>query len=126
MSVATLNFISSLMKRLDIPCEFMRWTAPDPEEGYFFTYEYTELPTPTREETGKQDISIILRGFTRRSWLLLEQAKEKIEKSVAITAILPDGTGIAVFYDGANPVPTGDADFKSIKINLTIQEWKVN
>ena len=55
----------------------------------------------------------------------LEQAKAKIESAVPITAILPDGTGIAVFYESGMVVPTGDMQLKSMKIDLTIQEWKV-
>ena len=80
----------------------------------------------TREECGRQDATFILRGYTRGSWLLLEQAKAKIEKGLPLTAILDDGSGVAIFYSSGTVVPTGDADFKSIKIDLTIQEWKVN
>ena len=124
MSVAVLGYVSSLMEKLEIPYQFMRWETTPPGDCYFVG-EYTENDSGSREENGRQDITFILRGFTRGNWLLLEQAKEKIEKSVAKTAILPDGTGIAVFYGSAMPVPTSDAEVKSIKINLNIQEWKV-
>ena len=125
MSVAVLKYMDDLMQSMGIPYEFMRWQH-EPPDACYFTGEYTELEMSNREENGRQDITFILRGFTRGSWLLLEEAKEKIEKHVAKTAILPDGTGIAVFYGSAMPVPTGDAELKSIKINLNIQEWKVN
>lgn len=125
MSVAVLKYVDNLMQSMGIPYGFMRYNGIPPD-GYYFTGEYSELEMTAREENGKQDILFILRGFTRGDWLLLEQAKEKIEKNVAKTAILEDGTGIAVFYGSAMPVPTGDAELKSIKINLNIQEWKVN
>lgn len=32
---------------------------------------------------------------------------------------------VAVFYDSAFPVPTGDGELKRIQINLSIKEWKV-
>ena len=124
MSVAVMKYVDNLMHSMGIPYEFMRWKEKPPDVCYF-TGEYTELEMPNREENGRQDITFILRGFTRGDWLVLEEAKEKIERNVAKTAILPDGTGIAVFYGSAMSVPTGDAELKSIKINLNIQEWKV-
>lgn len=125
MSEATLKYIHNLMKSLDIPYEFMRWNK-DEIPDYYFIGEYIETPSMTKEENGFQESTFILRGFTRLEWLLLERAKAKIEANATKTAILEDGSGIAVFYDSANPVPTNDAELNSIKINLKIQEWKVN
>jgi len=124
MSVAVLKYMDNLMQSMGIPYEFMRWQHEPPDDCYF-TGEYTEVEMSNREENGRQDITFILRGFTRGSWLLLEEAKEKIESSLPITTILENGNGLAVFYDTAMPVPTSVDNFKSIKINLTVQEWKV-
>lgn len=125
MSIAGLSYVDNLMNSLSIPYAFMEWKDTLPDD-YYFIGEYNEVPSLTREENGYCETTFILRGFTRRDWLLLEQTREKIERHAAKTAILPDGTGIAVFYDAATVVPTGDSELKSIKINLTIQEWKVN
>jgi hypothetical protein len=125
MSVALLKHVSDMMNALNIPYAFMRWNVHPPDD-YYFVGEYTESEMVTKEEDGRQDTTFILRGFTRKDWLLLEEAKEKIEKSCNKTAILPDGSGIAVFYEYGMVVPTYDAELKSIKINLQIQEWKVN
>lgn len=125
MSIAALAYIADLMQSMGIPYDFMRWNT-EPPDDYYFVGEYIEEPSLTKQESGKQDTTFILRGFTRGSWLLLEQAKAKIEKNCAKTAILANGSGIAVFYDSATVVPTGDSELKSIKINLTIQEWSVN
>lgn len=125
MSIAALEYIKKLMNTIGVPYEFMRWNSGAPPDCYFVG-EYIETPSTTREENGHQESTFILRGFTRNDWLLLEQAKAKIEANVAKTAILDSGSGIAVFYESASPVPTGDADLKSIKINLNIQEWRVN
>lgn len=124
MSKAALEYMQKLMKSIGIPYAFMRWNSGQPPDCYFVG-EYIETPSPTREESGFQESTFILRGFTRGDWMLLEEAKAKIEAHVAKTAILDGGSGIAVFYESGSHVPTGDAELKSIKINLNIQEWRV-
>lgn len=124
MSIAAWAYINSRLKALDIPYAFMRWNETPPDD-YYFVGEYTEIPSPNKEENGMQETTIILRGYTWKDWLMLEEAKEKIESSLPITTILENGNGLAVFYDTAMVVPTSVDNFKSIKINLTVQEWKV-
>lgn len=124
MSIAALAYIENLMQSMGIPYAFMEWSEKPPDD--YFVGQYIENPSTTLEENGHQETTFILRGFTGGSWLNLEAYKEKIERNITKTAILDDGTGIAVFYDSAMVVPTGVAGWKSIKINLKIQEWKVN
>jgi len=123
--MAGLKYVSDMMQEIGIPYAYERWKGPLPDSYYCVGESYTEIPSLTKEEDGRHETTLYLRLFTRREWMLLEQAKELIEKNCARTAILDDGTGIAIFYDSAMIVPTGDAELKSIKINLTIQEWKV-
>ena len=125
MSEAALSYVSAMMESMGIPYRFMEWTTKPPEDRYFVG-EYIQPETLTREESGRQDITFILRGFTQGAWDVLIRDDETIAKNAAKTAILPDGTGIAVFYGGSSIVPTDDANWKSIKINLNMQEWKVN
>lgn len=125
MSNHALEYVATLMNSLSLPYAFMQWNDEAIPEMYFVS-EYNEVPMTTKEEDGRKETTIILRGFTRGNWLLLEEARAKIEANATQTAILDDGTGIAVFYDSGTIVPTGDAELKSIKINLTIQEWSVN
>lgn len=124
MSITALQYVNDLIEGFGIPYAFIRWNEKPPED-YYFVGEYNETSSPTKEEDGYQETTFILRGFTRKDWLMLEQAKQIIERNITRTAILPDGTGIAVIYDYGEVVPTGEADLKSIKINLTIKEWKV-
>lgn len=124
MSIAALQYINSLLQGMGVPYRFMRWEEQPPNE-YYSVGEYIESPGMTREENGRSDATFILRLFTRKEWLTLESAKAKIESGLPKTAILPDGTGIAVFYESAMIVPTGDMVLKSMQINMTIQEWKV-
>lgn len=124
MSIALLNFINEKMEELNINYEFGQWST-DPVPDPYFVGEYTESETLEREESGLQDGTFIITG-TSRSWLLLEQEKEKIEKNISQTAILPNGNGIAIFYAGALIIPTGDAELKRIQININTKEWSVN
>jgi len=123
MSEAALKYVDSLMREAGIPYAFLQWNSGIPPDGYFVG-DYIEAPSPAKEESGCQASAFILRGFTRKEWLLLERAKEKLESALPKTAILENGSGIAVSYESARPVPTGDAELKSIKINLAVKEWR--
>lgn len=124
MRAITLEFVNNRILSLGLPYSFMEWAEYPPDD--YFVGQYIENPSPTLTENGHQKTTFILRGYTSGSWLNLETYKEKIEKGISTTAILDDGTGVAIFYDSAMVVPTGVAGWKSIKINLNIQEWKVN
>lgn len=104
-----------------------RWKGKSADaNSCYWVGETTELESFTLDENGMQEISLILRGYTRGSLMLLEQDKEKIAGKVPCTTVLPDGTGVVILYDHGMMVPTGDAELKSMKINMTIQEWRVN
>lgn len=124
MNTAALTFVSNLMDRVAIPYAFMEWKEKPPEDRYYVG-EPSELAMTTMEEDGQQDTTLFLRGFTRGEWSALVRDAEMIRKNLPMTAILEDGTGIAVFYAGSAFVPTGDATLKSIKINLDVKEWSV-
>lgn len=123
-----VEYVSGMMSGLALPHAPWRYSrkAGDPMPDAYFSSDYNEVPSATAEENGMRPVTVILRGYTRGDMLSLFVAAGKIEKSCAKTVILPDGTGLAVFYDSAMPVPTGDAQLKSIKINLNIQVWRVN
>lgn len=123
MSIAALNYISDIMKSIGIPYQFGEWTDEVPDR--YYVGEYQEIPSPTKEEDGGQETSFILNGWTRKSCMILEQDKETIERSLPKSRMNQDGSCVAVFYDSAFPVPTGDGELKRIQINLTIKEWKV-
>lgn len=129
MSIAALNMISESMTSLGANYQFGEYKA---EKGkipnIYWVGEYQEVP-PLNED-GLQETSFLLTGFTRGSWLGLEEEKEKIEshfnKVGGKTAIVDSGSAVAVFYDNSLVIPTGDAELKKIQVNLTIKEWKVN
>lgn len=125
MSEEALKFISDLMASLSIPYNFMEWKCKPPDDRYHVG-EPNEVTMTTMEEDGRQDTTFILRSFTRKDWALLWKDVQTIKNNLPITAILPNGYGIAVFYAGSRAVPTADAELKSIKTNLDIKEWSVN
>ena len=126
MSKEGLKIIKDAMKALGLNYSFMEWNGK-PVYPYFVG-EYTESEPMT--EDGLHESTFMLTGFSRDSWLTLEEAKERIERhfnmSSGKTYITARGTGIAISYAGSMIVPTGDAELKKIQINLDIKEWKVN
>ena len=69
-------------------------------------------------------------ALDRGTWSELEDTKERIEQYFnqvsGKTVITDNGSAVAVFYGNSLIVPTGDAELKSIQINLNVKEWKVN
>ena len=127
MSKQVLKIISDAMAVLGLEYGFGGYSG-QPVKYPYFVGEYQE--TAGMNEDGLQDSLFLLTGFSRDAWLTLENAKEKIEnyfnKVGGKTVITDNGFGVAVFYSHSLIVPTGDAELKSIQINLSIKEWKVN
>lgn len=124
MTIAVLKAVLSAMSELKLNYDFGEWKSK-PVYPYFVG-EYQEEESFT--EDGLQECSFILSGFTRGSWLELEQAKSKIEKYFGIggkTVIADNGSAVAIFYGRSLVIPTGDAELKRIEIYLTVKEWKV-
>lgn len=126
MSKAVLKLISDAMQSLGIAYGFMEYNG-NPLVYPYFVGEYSE--EEPYSEDGLQSTTFMLTGFSRGSWLDLENTKEKIIKYFGTggkTAILDNGSGVAVFYNNTLVVPTEDADLKRIQINLYVKEWRVS
>lgn len=126
MSKNGLKVIDEAMQSLGINYAFMEWNG-EPKYPYFIG-EYQEIPT--LNEDGLQETTFLLTGFTRGTWLELEEVKEAIcnyfNKVSGKTVIAEDGTAVAVFYANSFVIPTGDAELKKIQINLDVKEWSVS
>lgn len=127
MSKQVLKIISDAMDSMGIEYGLGTYLK-QPVVYPYFVGEYQETEPVT--EDGLQESTFLLTGFSRDTWLTLEDAKEKIEsyfnRVSGLTVITDNGSGVAIFYSDALIVPTGDAELKRIQINLSIKEWKVN
>ena len=126
MSKRVLKVVSDGMKDMGIEYGFATY-AKTPVVYPYFVGEYTEREAMT--EDGLQESTFLLTGFHRGTWLELEDTKERIENYFnqvsGKTVITDNGSAVAVFYGNSLVVPTGDAELKSIQVNLIIKEWKV-
>lgn len=118
-----LKFIDEQMDILTVPYEFGEWTS-----DVKYPYSVGEIyETPSMTEDGFEESTLILTCFHRGKYLVLEEQKEKIKKHFdPINGLrsTTDSGAIAVFYNGAFNIPTGEAELKKMQINLLIKEWK--
>jgi hypothetical protein len=120
-----LKIINEQMAAIGIPYELGQWSSAI--QYPYWVGEFTEEPITT--EDGLEQSTLLLTGTNRGDYLSLETDKAKIRKHFdPICGLIAetDSGMIAVFFDGAFPVPTGEADLKRMQINLKIKEWKVN
>lgn len=126
MTIEAMKYISDQLVAAGINYEFGQWSS-DPVPNPYFVGEYTEESSNT--EDGQQNTVLMLTGTSLQAFLL-EQAKETIKQLFpnvgGKTAILPNGNGIAVFYDYSLNVPIDDPELKRIQINVLVKEWSVN
>ena len=125
MIQTVLGVVNNELQSIGVPYEFMRWTSSVDADDVYFVGEYSEIPTIS--EDGYKEINLMLTGTTRNSWLELEEYRAKIEShfpSVYGLRKQTDKGAMAIFYENAFPVPTGEADLKRIQINLLIKSWK--
>ena len=118
-----LKFIKEQMDAIAVPYEYGEWTSN-------VTYPYTVgecTDEPPITEDGAEESTLIITGWNRGKYIALEEIKAKIKKHFHPIHGLrgnTDSGSIAVFFDGAFPVPSGEAELKKIQINLKIKEWK--
>lgn len=122
--IRVLKAIEAGMETAGVNYAFMEWQGK-PEYPYF-TGEYHETGSLT--EDGLREMSFTLTGFTRGPWTELEKEKEKILDffdPMNGHIVTVEKSTVAVFYENAFPVQTGDAELKKMQINLTVKEWSV-
>lgn len=120
-----IKWIASQLEIIGVPYEFEEWT--DVIKYPYFVGDYDE--SPGAFEDGVSDSFFRITGFTRHTWSELYEVDEKLKKYFphveGRTAILDDGSGIAVFYDSSAPTPTGEEGLKKLEIRLQVKFWKV-
>lgn len=130
MSGEALTIISDAMELLKLNYAFMEYCVEDGEKPSYpyFVGEYQEAEP--LDEDGLQETSFIITGFSRDSWLGLENAKDKIKKHFNMVsgkmATTDNDSSVAIFYSNSFPIQTEDAELKKIQINLIVKEWSVS
>jgi hypothetical protein len=123
MTIEGLQYINNLLTEI-IPYEFMEWSSDVPET--YWVGEYQEIET--LNEDGFQESSFILTGNTNGSFLNLETVKEHIKNLFGydgLTEILESGSGIAIIYETAYPIPSVEFGIHRLQITLRVKEWRV-
>lgn len=119
----TLGIVKDSLQSIGIPYEFMRWTSS--VEDRYWIGEYSESVTDT--EDGYEELTLMLTGTTRNSWMVLiedgKTIKDHFPKEGGLR-ISTDSGVVVIFYENSFPVPTGEADLKRIQVNLQIKSWK--
>jgi hypothetical protein len=127
MSKESLKIISEAMDALGLNYALVEYPVGEKPSYPYFVGEYQEIE-PMNED-GMQESTFMLTGFSRGTWLELEETKDKISshfnKVGGRTVIADNGSAVAVFYSNSLVVPTGDAELKKIQINLDVKEWSV-
>ena len=129
MTIKGLKIISDAMESFGLNYEFGEYMIGEDEETpeTYFVGEYQEIPSTN--ESGIEESTFLITGFSRGTWYELERAKEVIRKYFdevsSKTVIAEDGTAVAVFYANSFVIPTGDAELKKIQVNLDVKEWSV-
>lgn len=127
MSKQILKIVSNAMSSLGIEYAFATYRK-FPVVYPYFVGEYTEAEAFS--ESGLQEGTFILTGFTRDEWQTLEDAKERIEnyfnKVSGKIVMAENGSAVAIFYANSVVVPTGHPELKRIQITLSTREWSVN
>lgn len=121
--MSALEFINSQMSLIGVAYEFDTWTS-DIIYPYFVGELHEDEPTT---EDGAETSYILLTGFNRGTYMMLESAKDTIKKHfdpINGLRAKTDSGSIAVFFCGAFSIPSGEADLKKIQITLKIKEWK--
>lgn len=128
MQKETAKFISDALAAVGIPYEFEEFNSSIESLNRYWVGDYSE--TEPLSEDGLEETTFILTGYAKEDMLILENDKQTIKQLFPTIsgnrAILDNGSGVAIFYENALPVPTGDDFIKKIQINLIIKEWMVN
>lgn len=120
--IETIKFMNSELEKIGLNYQFDEWKSGSIPNTYWVG-EYNEAG---EADDGSDETTFILTGTTTQSRLILEVQKDMIKKHFdKLTAILDSGSGVAVDYSNAFPVPTGAEDIRRIQINMTIKEWTV-
>lgn len=116
--------MSSFLESIGLKYDFKEWNDSEVPHTYWIG-DYVE--SENSNECGLEEATFMLTGTTDGNFLELEKMKEEIKNIVSNegkTDILPSGSGIAVIYIGAQPLPSVEYGTHRLQIDLKIKEWR--
>lgn len=117
-----LGIIDKVLTESGIEHEFQRMKK---KSSTYCVSNYQEVGMTI--ENGMQEFMLYIDIYSTGTRLEIEKVKEKIKQLfLEYTIITENGTGIAITYENAIPVPIDTADYKQIQVNLNVKEWSVN
>lgn len=122
MTSQVLGIISNTINSV-VPYEFGRWSGNVPDT--YCVGEY--MTTPIATEDWAVESTMILTITTRGAFQELLHVQRRISHAFDPLTGLRASTyygSVAIFYENAFPVETGEADLKRMQINLRIKQWK--
>ena len=124
MTREALNYMKSFLESIGLKYDFKEWNDSEVPHTYWIG-DYVE--SENSNEYGLEEATFMLTGTTDRNFLELEKVKEEIKNIVSNegkTDILPSGSGIAIIYTGAQPLPSVEYGTHRLQIDLKIKEWR--
>lgn len=118
-----LKFISTKMAAISIPYEYGEWKSK-----LVYPYGVGEITAfAPMNEDGAEESTLMLTFWHRGALIELEKIVNKLKKHFHPIYGLrgeTDSGSIAVFFETAFSVPSGEAELKKYQVNLKIKEWK--
>lgn len=119
-----LKFINEQFEAIGIPYEFTQWSSA--VKYPYYVGELTEEPIAV--ESGLEESTLLVTGFHRGQLLTMMEDVERIKKHFppiyGLRGETESGAAIAVFFERAFSIPSGEAGMSKVQINLKIKIWK--
>ncbi len=125
MTTKTLEYLKNSFLGAGIPYEFMKWTQKL-DFPYFVGNEGLGV---SPGEGGEHTSLFVLTGFTNDKYSGLYSYRDTVRElfpETGKTAILSDGQGVCVAWEGSFPVEPDDDGIGRIQINLLVKEYMTN
>lgn len=116
-----LGHISQKLNEIGIHYDYIEWNSPTIVFP-FWVGEYQE--THHSNETNKTDYIFTLTGTSNKTWLDLENDKEKIKNLFTDYRYVENGKALYIDFNGCYPIPSEDASIKRFQITLNVMEWR--
>ena len=123
-----LTIINREMKKIEVPYALHRWTGTVP--NLYAIGEFMESPRTTEDFACEYTMMITITARERVLFATLEMYRDMIEQvfdpieGLREKTYSGSGGSVAIFYENAFLIETGEANLMRMQINLRIKQWK--